>query len=204
MAALSPAALGDYLPIVDISAAVADQNKRITITALHNSVPNGLVGAPGLCFEADPNTGMYRIGADQLAVVTAGAVGISLIANGDAGIGTAAPATRLEVVETETITADAGDGYAGTITLDPGYTAATAKTITRHNYIDVNNVSVAGAGPAAVTNAAVLRFDANIGTHEALAAAFQTTDSNAETTDWAGGIIVNVNGTLYKIPIIAL
>jgi len=102
----------------------------------------------------------------------------------------------------ETILGSVSDGYTAGIKLNPGYTSATALTVTRHNYIDIQDVSVAGDGPAAVTNAAVLRFNADIGTHKSLADAFQTTDSDSNTTDWAGGITVNINDVMYKMPLI--
>lgn len=106
---------------------------------------------------------------------------------------------NVEIEEVETLTGNVADDYAAGLALDPGYTGAF--TVTRHNYIDVQDVSLAGG--AAVTDAAVLRFDANIGTHKALPASFNTTDSNGDTTTWAGGMLININGTLYKIPYVA-
>jgi len=73
LTALTTPASGDYLPIVDISeAAAASKNKRITIEELMRGVPDGTAAAPGIAFETDPNTGIYRPGADQLAVSTGG------------------------------------------------------------------------------------------------------------------------------------
>lgn len=121
--------------------------------------------------------------------------------NGNITIGGGYGATTLfELEKTETLTGNTSDDWAAALTLDPGYTGA--YTVTRHNYIAVQNVSTAGG--AAVTDAALLYFNAAIGTHKVLAAAFQTTDDNGDVTDWAGGIKINVNGTLYKIPLIAV
>lgn len=72
------------------------------------------------------------------------------------------------LVETEIITGAVTDGFAAALRLDPGYDAASALIVTRHNYLDVQDVSLGGAGPAALTDAAVLRFDAAAGTHKAL------------------------------------
>ena len=73
LTALTTPASGDFLPIVDISeAAAASKNKRITIEELMRGVPDGTAAAPGIAFETDPNTGIYRPGADQLAVSTGG------------------------------------------------------------------------------------------------------------------------------------
>jgi len=120
--------------------------------------------------------------------------------NGNVGIGAVSPDQRLEIEQTEALAASPADGYSAALRLDPGYSGA--YTVTRHNYIDFQDVSLAES--AAVTNAAAMRFNAAMGTHKATAAAFQTTDSDSNTTDWAGGIIVNVDGTLYKIPLIAV
>ena len=116
------------------------------------------------------------------------------------GIGKDPPATRLHIYESKTLAASPADGYSSGLTLEPVYSGAF--TVTRHNYIDVMDAGLAGG--AALTNGAVMRFDQGIGTHCALAAAFSTGDSNSDLTNWAGGIIVNVNGTLYKVPMVAL
>jgi hypothetical protein len=89
LTALTTPASGDYLPIVDISeAAAASKNKRITIEELMRGVPDGTAAAPGIAFETDPNTGIYRPGADQLAVATNGTGRLFVDASGNVGIGT--------------------------------------------------------------------------------------------------------------------
>lgn len=45
-------------------------------------VPNSTAGAPGFTFENDPDTGLYRIGTNQLGVSAAGAMVAQLDANG--------------------------------------------------------------------------------------------------------------------------
>lgn len=142
-------------------------------------------------------------GADvDFRVEASGVAGALFVRGSDGytGFGTQAPATRIESQETIVLGASPADGYAAAITLDPGYSGAF--TVTRHNYIDVNQPGLGGG--AAVTDGAVMRFDAAIGTHVALAAAFTTTDDNSDLTNWALGVIINVQGTLYKIPAIAL
>ena len=110
------------------------------------------------------------------------------------GVGTSTPDQMVELQEVETLTTDPADGYAAALRLDPGYTAASAKTVTRHNYIDMQNVSVAAS--AVVTDAALARFDAAIGTHKAIDAG--STKSNPGTvTAW---LKVNINGTIHYIP----
>ena len=90
LTALTTPASGDYLPIVDISeAAAASKNKRITIEELMRGVPDGTAAAPGIAFETDPNTGIYRPGADQLAVATNGTGRLFVDSAGNVGIGNA-------------------------------------------------------------------------------------------------------------------
>jgi hypothetical protein len=103
-----------------------------------------------------------------------------------------APATLLELQETETLAASPADGYAGSLTLDPGYSAA--YTVTRHNYIDCQNVSVASG--AVVTDACLVRFDAAAGTHKALGVG-TTKASPGTVSAW---LKVNINGTIHYIP----
>lgn len=97
-----------------------------------------------------------------------------------------------EIEGTQTLTGALSDGYAGSLALDPGYSGA--YTVTRHNYIDVQNPSTASG--AAVTDACVLRFDAAAGTHKAVDA--------GSTKSTPGGVDawmkININGTIYYVP----
>lgn len=108
------------------------------------------------------------------------------------GIGQTVPATALNIAEVKTLAASPADGYAGTVTLDPGYTGAF--TVTRHNYIDAQNVSVAAS--AVVTDAALVRFDAAAGTHKAV----DGSSTKATVTAVDAWIKFNVNGTIYYAP----
>lgn len=97
---------------------------------------------------------------------------------------------------TRTITGAVTDGYTAGLRLSPTYSAATAQTVDRHNYIDLEDVVLSGVGPAAVTDACVMRFNAAAGTHKALASG--TTKTTPGTVDaWMKH---NVNGTLYYVP----
>jgi hypothetical protein len=103
---------------------------------------------------------------------------------------------EFEIESTRVIAGAVTDGYCGGIILDPAYSAASALTVTRHNYITLEDVALAGAGPAALTDAAVFRFDAAAGTHKAIAAG--STKVTPGTVDaW---LKVNINGTLYYVP----
>jgi hypothetical protein len=73
LTALTTPASGDYLPIVDISeAAAASKNKRITIEELFRGVPLGTAAAPSIAIEGDEDTGVFSLGANQLAIGTGG------------------------------------------------------------------------------------------------------------------------------------
>jgi hypothetical protein len=115
------------------------------------------------------------------------------------GIGIATPATILEIEENTTLTGDVTDSYTGCVQLDPGYTVADAgnHTVTRHNYINVENPSeTETSGTVTITDAAFARFDAAAGTHKAV--------DSASTKTTPGGVDawlkINVNGVIHYIP----
>jgi hypothetical protein len=73
----------DVLPVVDVS---ADATKKLAISDLHRSVPDGTLSAPGIAFQSDLNSGLYRSGTDAIALVTNGAARILIDATGDVTI----------------------------------------------------------------------------------------------------------------------
>lgn len=100
-------------------------------------------------------------------------------------------------IASQTITGTVADGLTAALTLAPTYTAATAQTVTRHNYIEMLQPTLSGAGPAAITNACAIWFDAAIGTHKAVDAA--TTKVTVTGVDaW---IKVNLNGVVGFVPV---
>lgn len=58
---------------------------------------NGSNTAPSFTFSSDTNTGMYRVGADSLALSTAGVAALAIDSAQRVGIGTLTPSTELEV-----------------------------------------------------------------------------------------------------------
>ena len=101
LTALTTPASGDYLPIVDISeAAAASKNKRITIEELFRGVPLGTAAAPSIAIEGDEDTGVFSLGANQLAIGTGGTGRLFITSAGLVGIGTSSPSYTLHVATT--------------------------------------------------------------------------------------------------------
>ena len=73
----------DVLPIVDVD---ADTTKRVTIADLMENAGAGTAALPGIAFDGDPNTGIYRPAADQIAFSTAGTQRLLIDDSGDVTI----------------------------------------------------------------------------------------------------------------------
>jgi hypothetical protein len=160
-----------------------------------------LTGSGKACAIISCNDGIKMIGSNDDSTGAGDSVTnlndlVIVKLDGNMGVGTTGPATKLELAETKTITGATSDGYSAGLTLDPFYYAASAQTVTRHNYIDVNNPNT---NNVAITNAAVMRFDDVPGTHKALDTGYPgTTKASPGNVDaW---IKVNINGTIYYVP----
>ena len=58
---------------------------------------SGTALAPGIAFDGDSDTGIFRPGADQLGIATGGTGRLFIASNGNVGVGTATPAVKLDV-----------------------------------------------------------------------------------------------------------
>ena len=85
----------DVLPIVDVT---SDTTKKVSIADLLENAGSGTAAAPGIAFDGDSNTGIYRPGADQLAVATNGSARLYITSDGKVGIGATSPAGKLQVI----------------------------------------------------------------------------------------------------------
>lgn len=112
--------------------------------------------------------------------------------------GATAAATQPSIVAigTSTITGGVTDGTTCAIELTPTYSAGSAQTVTRHDYILCDQPTLSGAGPAALTDACVFKFNAAIGTHKAIDSGTTKTTPGTVT----GWLKINVNGTVEYIP----
>lgn len=97
---------------------------------------------------------------------------------------------------TSVITGAVTDGYTSGMRFTPTINAGSALTMTRLNLFDVNNPTLGGAGPAALTDMCLFRFNAAAGTHKAVDSG-TTKTSPGTVTQW---LKVNVNGTIAYIP----
>ena len=72
----------DVFPIVDTT---ADSTKKVSITTLMRSVPDGSESAPAIAFRDDGNTGFYTPAANEIGFVTGGVQRVAIKNNGDIG-----------------------------------------------------------------------------------------------------------------------
>jgi len=127
---------------------------------------------------------------------SAGAVGNVRLCNtrGYVSLGNVTPTVMLHSLEALAIASNPADGYASAFRQAPGYTAAGAQTVTRHNYFDLLNPSP--LTNVTVTDACIMRFDAAAGTHKAVAAG-STKTTPGTVNAW---LKVNINSALFFIP----
>jgi hypothetical protein len=92
---------------------------------------NGTVSAPAFSFASDTNTGIYRGGTDILKLVTAGADRLTVLANGNIGIGTTNPTKKLEVLGDVKIT--------GILDINGSVNADTFGNISAQKFLDIGN-----------------------------------------------------------------
>jgi len=96
LTALTNPASSDVLPIVDVG---ADTTKKVTIADLLENAGDGSAANPAFSFDSDKNTGIYRPGADQLAISTGGTGRLFIDSSGRLGVGTSSPQVQLHCTD---------------------------------------------------------------------------------------------------------
>jgi len=69
----------------------------LTGTGTVSAAADGTAALPGIAFASDLNTGIYRPGADQLAISTGGTGRVFITSDGKLGLGTSSPQQLLDV-----------------------------------------------------------------------------------------------------------
>src|SRR6056300_629487 len=93
----------DVLPIVDVT---SDTTKKVSIADLLKNAGSGTAAAPGIAFDGDSNTGIYRPGADQLAISTNGQGRLFVDEYGNVGINNSSSSYALSAGATGTSTVE--------------------------------------------------------------------------------------------------
>ena len=84
----------DVLPIVDVG---SDLTKKVSIADLLENAGTGSAAAPSFSFDGDNDTGIYRPGANKVAITTGGTGRLFVDASGDVGVGTSSAVEKLQV-----------------------------------------------------------------------------------------------------------
>lgn len=106
------------------------------------------------------------------------------------------PGRMLSLSEDVDLSADLGDGSAAGMAMFPAYTATPSDpwAVARHNYILLSRPTLTAG--ATVDAACAFYLDDAIGTHEA------TVSGDISGNACAGGLYVNLDGTLYLVPLL--
>ena len=158
------------------------------------AVEDGLQATPSLTFTNDLNTGVFRAGADALAIVTGGQYAIACTSTQAVGIRTPNPSTALHVAGNARVGAD--DVTDAHLQIGKGATG------NRNSYIDIvadttytdyglrvirNNTGANATSELKHRGTGALNFT----TQEAASIVFNTTNSPRLTIDPSGTILVN-------------
>jgi hypothetical protein len=107
-----------YRPLGDFK---ANLGLGTSLTSVNVALPlsSGTDALPGLTFDGDTNTGIFRPAADALGLVTNGSEKVRITSAGNVGIGTSTPGAALEVngviSSRNGTTANLGNGGTATI-----------------------------------------------------------------------------------------
>jgi hypothetical protein len=189
----------DVLPIVDVT---NDETKKVSIADLMENAGSGTEALPGIAFDGDPNTGIYRPGADQLAISTAGTQRLLISDTGAVTIpGDLTVQGTTTTIDTETLVVQDKNIELGVVDSPTDTTAdgggitlkgATDKTINWVNATDAWTSSERFDFPAgtAAAPSIILNGDVNSGIYQPGA------DQVAISTNGTGRLFVDANGNV--------
>jgi len=187
----------DVLPAVDVT---NDETKKVSIADLMENAGSGTEAAPGIAFDGDPNTGIYRPGADQLAISTAGTQRLLISDTGAVTIpGDLTVQGTTTTIDTTNLIVEDKNIEMGSVTTPTDTTAdgggitlkgATDKTINWVNATDAWTSSERFDFPAgtAAAPSIILNGDVNSGIYQPGA------DQVAISTGGSGRLFVDANG----------
>ena len=102
LTALTQCAATDVLPIVKVS---ANTTKKVSISDLLRNAPAGTAGAPSIANADDQDTGILFPADNSVGVSTGGTQRLVIDSSGNLGIGSSAPAAKLDVAGNQIFTA---------------------------------------------------------------------------------------------------
>ena len=189
----------DVLPIVDVT---NDETKKVSIADLMENAGSGTEAAPGIAFDGDPNTGIYRPGADQLAISTGGTQRLLISDTGAVTIpGDLTVQGTTTTIDTETLVVKDKNIEMGSVATPTDTTAdgggitlkgATDKTINWVNATDAWTSSERFDFPAGTQGAPsiILNGDVNSGIYQPGA------DQVAISTGGTGRLFIDASGNV--------
>jgi len=89
-------AIDDQFLIRDVSDGTTP-NKSVTVSGITRALADGSETAPALAFASDKDTGIYRTGANALAISTNGTGRLFVASDGKVGVGTSSPGRIFQI-----------------------------------------------------------------------------------------------------------
>ncbi|NBT52519.1 MAG: hypothetical protein EBT12_13380, partial [Marivivens sp.] len=176
----------DVLPIVDVG---ADVTKKVSVGDLLKNAGSGTASTPGIAFDGDSNTGIYRPGDDQLALVTDGTEAARIDSSGRLLVNT--PTTRGDNTTAQIVNDNGNqlelfrgqDFFGGPTLILSKSRGSTASPTVVSNGDDVGTIVFRGYSEAASDYLGAARIEGQIDGEP---------DTSGDTTDMPGRLVFSV------------